>query len=290
MSKEIRAEKLSLLPTVNCQPPAFPLIIGHRGAAAVAPENTLISFARAVQDGADGIEFDVRLARDRVAVVIHDATLRRTALRKGLVKDFSSEELAAMDAGTWFNRRRPTLARTEYAAAKIPTLSSVFEMLRDHAAIFYVEMKCGAKTRVPLAREVARLIQSYSLKDRVVVESFDLLSIVEIKRLNASLRTAALFDRKLTRPAPSARWMIERAIDCGADEIALQRSLATRRTVGQAAHRGLSTVVWTVDSPAWVARAMKNGVRTIITNNPAAMCARRHQLDERAVGESKDEG
>ena len=60
-----------------------PLIIGHRGASAVAPENTLASFARAFRDGADGIELDVRLARDGVPVVIHDATLSRTRLRKG---------------------------------------------------------------------------------------------------------------------------------------------------------------------------------------------------------------
>jgi glycerophosphoryl diester phosphodiesterase len=255
-----------------------PLIIGHRGAAAVAPENTLISFQHALDDGAVGIEFDVRLASDGNAVVIHDATLRRTALRKGLVRDFPSDELSAMDAGSWFNLRRPTLARAEYAEAKIPTLSSVFEMLRDSDALLYVEMKCGARTRAPLAREVASLVQRYSLSERVVVESFDLPAIVEIKRLDARLRTAALFDRKLTRPVPSARWMIERAINCGAEEIALQRSLATHRTVGQAAQRGLSTVVWTVDSPVWVTRAMKSGVRAIITNNPAKLCARRNQL------------
>jgi glycerophosphoryl diester phosphodiesterase len=77
--------------------------------------------------------------------------------------------------------------------------------------------------------------------------------------------------------------MVERAINCDAEEIALQRSLATRRTVEQAAGRGLATVVWTVDSPAWVARAIKNGVYAIITNNPATMCARRNKLiDERA--------
>jgi glycerophosphoryl diester phosphodiesterase len=283
-SKESRAGKAPLPPTANCQLLTFPLIIGHRGAAAVAPENTLISFERALRDGADGIEFDVRLARDGVAVVIHDATLRRTALRKGLVRDFSSNELSAMDAGSWFNLRRPTLARAEYAEAKIPTLSSVFEMLRDREALLYVEMKCGARTRAPLAREVASLIQRYSLKSRVVVESFDLQAIVEIKRLDASLRTAALFDRRLTRPAPSARWMIERAIHCGAEEIALQRSLATRKTVGQAAQRGLSTAVWTVDNSAWVARAMKSGVRAIITNKPATLCARRSQLLDEGAG------
>lgn len=275
-SRERQVDKPSLLPTANRQLPTFPLIIGHRGAAAVAPENTLVSFERAIRDRADGIEFDVRLARDGRAVVIHDATLRRTALRKGLVKNFSSAELSAIDVGSWFNLRHPALAEPAYAEAKIPTLAEVFELMNDADALLYVEMKCGARDRIALAAEVARLIERYSLTQRVVVESFDHPSIVEIKRLGASLRTAALFDRKLTRPAPSARWMIERAIECGASEIALQRSLATRRTVEQATRRGLSTVVWTVDNPAWIARAIKNGVRTIITNNPATMSARRN--------------
>lgn len=254
------------------------LIIGHRGAAAVAPENTLISFEKALRAGADGIEFDVRLARDGVPVVIHDATLRRTALRKGRVKDFSSAELSAMDAGSWFNQRRAALARTEYTEAKIPTLSALFEMLGDGDSLLYVEMKCRTEDRLPLASEVTKLIGQYSLRHRVVVESFDLPSIIEIKRIDASIRTAALFDRKLSRPAPSARRMIERALECGAEEIALHSSLASQKTVEQAARRGLGTVVWTVDSPTWVSRAFKNGVRAIITNNPAIMCAHRLQL------------
>jgi len=267
--------------------PRVPLIIGHRGAAAVAPENTLVSFEKALREGADGIEFDVRLARDGVPVVIHDATLRRTALRKGWVKDFSSLELSAMGAGSWFNLRRPTLARAEYAEAKIPTLSAVFEMLSNRDTLLYVEMKCGLRDRAPLASEVAKLIHAFSLRSRVVVESFDLPSIIEIKQIDAGLRTAALFDRKISRPAPSARRIIERTINCDAEEIALQRSLATRRTVEQAAGRGLATVVWTVDSPAWVARAIKNGVYAIITNNPAIMCVRRNQLINERAGASR---
>jgi glycerophosphoryl diester phosphodiesterase len=68
----------------------MPLIIGHRGASALAPENTLAAFERAMRDGADGIEFDVRLARDAVPVVIHDAGLRRTGLREGEVESLTS--------------------------------------------------------------------------------------------------------------------------------------------------------------------------------------------------------
>lgn len=255
-----------------------PLIIGHRGAAAVAPENTLLSFQRALADGADGIEFDVRLALDGVAVVIHDPTLRRTGLREGKVATLSSAELAEIDVGTWFNLRRPKLAFPEYARATIPTLATVFEMLRDADALLYVEMKCGPKDRAALAAEVAKLVRAHSLINRVVVESFDLAAITEIKRLDSGLRTAALFDRKLTRPAPIIRRMIERAIHCGSEEIALHRSLATRRAIKEATTRGLETVVWTADNPLWVERAIKSGIHAIITNNPARLSARRTQL------------
>ncbi|HEX8844175.1 MAG TPA: glycerophosphodiester phosphodiesterase [Pyrinomonadaceae bacterium] len=255
-----------------------PLIIGHRGAAAVAPENTLVSFERALLDGADGIEFDVRLARDSVPVVIHDSTLTRTGMRSGRVAALSSVELREIEVGSWFNLRRPRLARTEYARATIPTLADVFERLKDSGALLYVEMKCGPKDRTALAAEVARLARAHSLADRVVVESFDLAAIAWLKGYDPGLSTAALFDRKLSRPAPTARRMIERAIGCGSSEIALHRSLATRRTVAEATAMGLRTVVWTADNPLWVNRATRYGIHAIITNDPARLCARRTQL------------
>ena len=266
--------------TTDHRPLTTVLIIGHRGAAAVAPENTLVSFERALADGADGIEFDVRLAGDGVPVVIHDPTLRRTALTRGRVSNSTSTELSRMDAGSWFNLRYPSKARPEYTGATIPTLADVFTFFGKRDARLYVEMKCGAKDRVALAAEVAKLIRAHTFASRVRVESFDLASIAEIKRLDGGLRTAALFDRKLSRPVPSARKMIEQAIRCGAEEIALHHSLATRRTVEEAARHGLETVIWTADNPVWVERASEIGVGAIITNNPARLCARRAELIE----------
>jgi glycerophosphoryl diester phosphodiesterase len=264
--------------TTDHRPLTTPLIIGHRGAAAVAPENTLLSFERALYDGADGIEFDVRLASDGVPVVIHDATLRRTVLQKGRVADISSTKLCEMDAGTWFNLRYTAKADPEYAKARIPTLAEVFELLGNRDVLLYVEMKCGPRDRKRLAAAVAELIRSHALAARVRVESFDLASIIELKRLDASLRTVALFDRRLSRPAPSARRMVEQAIHSGASEIALHHTLARSRTVSHAARHGLETVVWTADNPAWVERAMQRGVRAIITNDPARLSARRDEL------------
>jgi glycerophosphoryl diester phosphodiesterase len=250
-----------------------PLIIGHRGASAVAPENTLLAFERALSNGADGIEFDVRLARDGVPVVIHDATLRRTALREGDVSSLSSDELSEIDVGTWFNLRHRSEAAHEYSRATIPTLAEVLELFGG--ARLYVEMKCEAKECGSLASEVARLVRAHSLFDRVVVESFALDSIKEIKRLDPEIRTAALFEPRLTRPRPLPRKMIEQAIAHAADEIAPHRTLVTRRLVEEARQRGMNVVVWTVDSPSWIGRAISDGIYAIITNRPADMRAER---------------
>lgn len=257
-----------------------PLIIGHRGASAVAPENTIASFERALHDGADGIEFDVRLARDGVPVVIHDATLRRTALRDGNVADLSSTELSEIDVGTWFNLRYPAAARPSYTLATVPTLVQVMDLFRQGGALLYLEMKCEAGESGALAAEVAKLILSRSLLDRVVVESFALDSLLEIKRITPGIRTAALFEPRFSRPVSVWRKMrmIELALSARADSIALHRALATPRVTEEARSRGMDIVVWTVDSPAWIERARRYRVHSIITNNPALMRARRDAI------------
>jgi glycerophosphoryl diester phosphodiesterase len=257
---------------------SLPLIIGHRGASAVAPENTLAAFERALEDGADGLDFDVRLARDRIPDVIHDATLRRTGLREGFIANLSSVELAEVDVGTWFNLRHPAIAVPGYADERIATLARVFELMKEREATLYVEMKCSELEGSALALEVARLVRAHALVERVVVESFTLEAIAELKRHAPEIRTAALFEPKLSRPLPNARKLIEQAVSFGADELALHRALATRRVVEAARQRGLKTVVWTVDNPAWVKRAREFGVHALITNKPAHMRARLERL------------
>jgi glycerophosphoryl diester phosphodiesterase len=246
-----------------------PLIIGHRGTAATAPENTLVSFEQALDAGADGLEFDVHLARDGVPVVIHDDTLRRTAMRPGRVADFTSTELTAIDVGTWFNRKFPKRAQPEYAEARIPTLKQVFELAGGRASQLYVELKGADASK--LASPVASLVNEFELKASVVVESFDHAAVAESKRVDPTIRTAALFEPKLRHPRPSARWLRTRAEECGADEIALHHSMATQKVVGQLAADGLPVVIWTADSPAWVRRAVRYGIAAIITNNPAVL-------------------
>ena len=254
-----------------------PLIIGHRGASSVAPENTLAAFERALADGADGLEFDVRLASDGVPIVIHDATLRRTAERDGSIAALSSSDLAHINVGSWFNRRFPARARAEYERERVPTLSRVLELYAPRCRALYVEIKCEPSAATEHARAVADLLRANPEAARcVVVESFTPEAIAEVKRLAPRVRTAHLFERSLRRPHTTARALVERATAHRADEIALHRSMVTRRAVEAAREAGLPVVVWTVDHPSWAARASELGLRALITNRPARL---RHALE-----------
>jgi glycerophosphoryl diester phosphodiesterase len=256
----------------------LPLVIGHRGASAVAPENTLAAFARALADGADGIEFDVRLARDGVPVVVHDATLRRTAGIDAQIAALSSSDLSTIDVGSWFNRRYPARAVAAYARETIPTLARVFETAAPRCRLLYVELKCDAQETTTLVERVVAEVRAHRLERNVVIESFTLAAVAEAKRIAPELRTAAAFERRPGRPLPAARSLLKRARDCRADELALARSLVSPRTIEAARAHGLQTVVWTVDHPSWIRRASALGLRAVITNDPAKMCAAREEF------------
>jgi glycerophosphoryl diester phosphodiesterase len=250
-----------------------PLIIGHRGASALAPENTLAAFTRALADGADGFEFDVRLASNHVPVVIHDATLTRTAGSNMKIAEALGEDLSRTGVGAWFNQKFPQLARPEYESEQLPTLRDVLALFSDTRALLYLEMKGEGPPWEDLAGKVVELIRRFSFTDRTVVECFHLPALAEIKRLDARIRTAALFQPSIRRPLSSLRVdaLLEQARAVGSDEVALHHRLVTARAVAKARQLGMSCVVWTVDDPRWVHRAATLGLKALITNNPRVM-------------------
>jgi glycerophosphoryl diester phosphodiesterase len=252
-----------------------PLIIGHRGASALAPENTLAAFARAFEDGANGIELDVRLARDGVPIVIHDPSLLHSSLRKSRVARLTSEELGQIDVGTLFNRRHRALARVQYMKQTVPTLESVFKLMVNSPrqnTVCYVEMKAARekKSNLSLAAAVVEIIQRHSFHDRVIVISFNLPAIAAVKEMDPSIRTGALFGPR-QRATKSVSKIISSALKSEASEILLHHLIAKPRILAQALEANLNPVVWTVDDPSWVARARESRVHALMTNNPAKM-------------------
>jgi len=255
-----------------------PLIIGHRGASALAPENTLAAFARAFDDGADGIELDVRLARDGVPVVIHDPSLSHTGRLKARVARLTSERLGQTDVDTSFNQRHPQLARVQYMKQTVPALEYVFKLMANSArqsTVCYVEMKTvrDKRSNSSLAAAVVEIIRRHSFHNRVIVISFNLRTVAAVKYLDPSVRTGALFGPR-QRATKSVRKIIANALESGADEILLHHLIAKHRVLKLALEANLKPVVWTVDDQSWVARAQENQIHALITNNPAKMLAR----------------
>ena len=251
-----------------------PLIIAHRGDSAHAPENTLAAFQKAIEAGADGIEFDVRLTRDGEVVVFHDSSLARITGRKGRVLQFTAAELKELDSGSWFNRRHPEIADETFAKERIPTLRGVLRLFEHFEGILYVELKCRDEDVKRLAKAVSEIIRDSPLLPRIIVKSFKLRSIPLVRELCPGVRTAALFAPKFRNLLRKEKHILRLAEEAGADEISVHYTLATRKLCGEAARRGFDVVIWTVDTVRWVRRGAELGLKAIITNDPQKLINR----------------
>ena len=256
----------------------IPLIIAHRGASALAPENTLAAFRRAIADGAEGIEFDVRLSKDGAVVVFHDATLRRLSDRTNLVSSLSLEELQTIDVGSWFRRRQANHADDDFSAERIPTLRETLDFLSGFEGLIYIELKSRAAEIERLAKAVCEIISASPLLPRMIVKSFQLETLPAVRRLCPEVRTAALFAPKIMTILRKEKRLVEVAGELGADMLSVHFSLATRKLMKKAAKRDLPVTIWTADNPRWVRRAFDLGLFAVITNNPAILLAKRAEI------------
>jgi glycerophosphoryl diester phosphodiesterase len=241
-----------------------PLIIGHRGASAVAPENTMAAFREAIAVGADGIEFDVRLTRDGVPVVIHDSTLRRTGGLSLRIADLTWSEVAKVDVGSWFSR--------SFANETVPSLAELFTLFQSNNSTLYLEMKCDSPAEyAPLAEACCRMIGEFGLKERLMIECFQLPALRVVREIDSDIKTVALFEPSLSPSVLSDQSMINKATDVGAVALALHHRLARRSLVEKAKRAGLHVAIWTVDDPVWLERARTLNIDALITNHPAKL-------------------
>jgi glycerophosphoryl diester phosphodiesterase len=245
-----------------------PLIIAHRGASAHAPENTMAAFQLGIDQGADGVEFDVHLAKDGVPVVIHDPTLKRTGGRNEKVADLTSRQLSEIDIGSWFNKKYPPRARPEYASQTVPTLERVLSLFDAEAGPIYVELKCDLSNYKPLSAAVCSLLRNSPLLPRVIIKSFRLAAIPDVRGLLPDVQTAALFEPSILTILRRRKHIVAIAREFGAHQLSLHRSLATRKLTHLASEAGMPVTVWTVDDPKWIVRCRQRGIGTLITNDP----------------------
>lgn len=247
-----------------------PPVLGHRGASAAAPENTLAAFRLARQTGANGVELDVRLSRDGVPVVIHDDTVDRTTNGHGRVSDLTVLELRQLDAGSWKG--------FEFANEQIPLLAEVFQELEDWlrpltpkfgpAGFVNVELKADSLTGTGLEREVVNLIVQMNLESRVIISSFNPLALARVRALNPQIKRGLLCSADLPVFLSRVwfRWL------AAPHALHPEYHMINEEYMRWALQKHIPINAWTVDDPAEARRLAQAGVNALITNRPDVIC------------------
>lgn len=192
--------------------------IGHRGIPLLEPENTLLGFRRAIELGANQLEFDIRLTRDRVPVIIHDTTIRRTTNGHGRVSKLTLKQLRIFDAGK---------------GETIPTLE---EVLKEFGGKVFLHIHM--KIHTPPSK-IVRIITKMGLERSVCISSFSHKALKFVKRLNPHITTAALARKKRKRIIPYLHSL-------GVDALHLPYKKCSKSLVGALHSAGLKVRVWGV--------------------------------------------
>jgi len=224
-------------------------IIGHRGGAAGYPENTLASFKKAVELGADGVEFDVQLTADGEVVVIHDELIDRTMNGSGLVKDHKLSELRQLNAGEYLS--------SEFKEEKIPTLAEVLEVVKD-LEVINIELK-NYLPYPELEEKVLKLVDRFELREKVIISSFNHYSLQKIKKLQPEIKTGCLLMSKMINAA-------DYAFKRGFDALHLHFLTADLEVVDKAHFMGMQLNVYTVNFPDAVNELLAKEVDMIMTD------------------------
>ena len=241
-----------------------PLVLAHRGSRLRAPENTLPALALALDEGADGLEFDVRRSADGVPILLHDSTLDRTTSGRGPVAAAPLEILRRLDAGAWLG--------ASHRGARIPTLAEALDLCQGRAAL-NLELKIDggrglaarrrAKAEAPLlAQAVARdLARARRRPPLLLVSSFEVRALEAARTFLPGVAIGWLRSRTLRGLAPLHRRLRLRAVNP-------HLRLATPRRLAAMRRLDLDIYVYPVNDPDDITRLAASGVTGVITDDP----------------------
>jgi glycerophosphoryl diester phosphodiesterase len=161
----------------------YPIILAHRGASAVAPENTLAAFNAAMRLGADAVEMDAKLTSDKEVVIIHDRTVNRTTNGSGKVKNLTFKEIKMLDAGSKFS--------PIYSGEKIPGLRETCENLKGKV-LLNIELTNYGTFLDALSRKVAEIVSEYEMDKEVLISSFNVFNLIRFHQYMPEVQLAIL--------------------------------------------------------------------------------------------------
>jgi glycerophosphoryl diester phosphodiesterase len=258
-----------------------PYVFAHRGSSASVAEHTLAAYLQAIDDGADGVECDVRLTKDGHLVCVHDRTIDRTSTGRGVVSDFDLADLGSYDFGSWRPWANPGSSYIEErdlpTGGPVPVLT-LDRLLQAVTAAprpirVLVETKHPTRYAGLVEQQLVRLLKRYGLTrpadpDQAVVTvmSFAAVGLRRIRLLAPELPTVQLYEKV---PLPRRDGSLPNGSRIAGPGIHIVRRHPSYVAKVQAS--GNKVYVWTVDEPADVERVLDLGVNGIITNRPAAV-------------------
>ncbi len=237
-----------------------PVILAHRGASTVRPENTESAFTEALAEGADGVELDVMRCASGEVVVVHDEELGRLAGRPLKVRETPWSELKLLDVGSWFG--------ASYASARLLTLPQALEVLGD-GALCNVELKGKGFGDPKLAPAVAQILAAAPKPERFVASSFNPFHLFRFREAAPHLATGLLFSpgqNLLLRTASTAPLLKVSALHP-------EQRLCTVAHLRRWRASGYDVATWTIDQPAAAVALHGAGVRVVISNRPGELVA-----------------
>jgi len=245
---------------------AAQLVIAHRGASSIAPENTLVAFTKAIEFGAHIIELDVHQTKDSHLVVIHDGTVDRTTDGKGRVSDLTVAEVRTLDAGSWFS--------PEFAGEKVPLLEEVFDTIPDSVSLL-IEIKQGSDTYPGIEERVVRLVRSRNAAARVILKSFDDAVLNRLQMLAPEISRLKIIIMQI----PVINVIIERGLHVGnileydVQYLQVHWFGISKSFVEKAHRKGYKVFAWDVHDEKRMREMIKKGVDGIETDHPQVLRA-----------------
>lgn len=270
-------------------------IYGHRGAKGTYPENTLLSFAKAIEQGVEGLELDVHMTKDGEIVVIHDESLERTTDGNGSIKDMTLEEVKQFSAGPKSKFAHfPNYDEELWAAERVPTLMEVFELLKPYPTELNIELKTTLEKYEGIEEKVLSIVKAYGNQRKVVYSSFHLPTILRVKKLSPEAKIAWLLNEKITLPKDQLQTLELDALHIAKSIVLPNKSIALKlmylistlnvseaneikqlvdfiesTNAVDAFHNLYEQIrVWTVNEPEEIKQLLDLGVDTIITDYP----------------------
>ena len=213
--------------------------VGHRGARAYEPENTVRSFRKAIELGVEAVELDVRKTKDDEIVVIHDADIKKTTNGTGLVSDLTPQQIKSFSAD-----------KNE----KIPMLEEALDFLDKKVKIF-IELK-----EAGIEEKVLSIIKKKGVQKNVVVVSFLEDALRRVRELDPEIETGLIYAEHKNP--------VKAALELKAQWLLAFYKFTHTANVQKAHENGLKILVWTVNTPEEVAEMTKKGVDGIASDKP----------------------